>query len=96
VSNTNGIGPSVGSTELGFSEDVFMRIISDGTTTVATVVERSDNPFASERARGRGVARRRKGDPRNPALAATLAVGRALRDASNQAEEVLRKNGYEL
>jgi hypothetical protein len=55
--------------------DLQLDTVSDGTTTVAQV--RSDGDVI-----GHGVARRRKGDPRDAVGGQALAAARALRDAA--------------
>jgi hypothetical protein len=57
-----------------------VEVISDGTTT--TVQLGYDGGIV-----GHGVARRRKGETRNPAVGIALATARALRDAADGYEE---------
>lgn len=59
--------------------------LTDGTTTEVVVVDPLHPGFA-----GRGVSRRRKGDPRNSDVGYTIALARALRDMANKVEADLR------
>ena len=80
--------------QIGFSDNTKIRIFTDGTSTVAEVVQGSD--MWGDHVRGRGVARRRKGDKRREEIGTSLAVGRALRDAVERIEKGLIAEGYTL
>ena len=82
------------SEEIGFSDETKVRIFTDGTSTVAEVVQ--DGGMFGDSVRGRGVARRRKGDKRREEIGASLAVGRAFRDAAERIERGLNREGYTL
>lgn len=59
---------------------------TDGTTT-EVIIRNPENPTTYI---GRGVARRRKGDPRNVEVGHTVALARALRDMADVLESGLR------
>lgn len=59
---------------------------TDGTTTEVII----RNPEDDTTYIGRGVARRRKGDPRNIEVGHTVAMARALRDMADAIEAELR------
>lgn len=59
---------------------------TDGTTTEVLIL----NPDDAERYIGRGVARRRKGDPRDLEVGHSLGLARALRDMADKIEASLR------
>jgi hypothetical protein len=80
-----------GNTDLSASPDsevLKVEIISDGTSTVAQLIDPHGDIV------GEGHARRRKGDPRNQEIGAALAVARACQDAAMYyaeiAEELLK------
>lgn len=89
----NSPAPAV-SHDMAYSDETKIRIFTDGTSTVAEVVQ-IDHTFG-DLVRGRGVARRRKGDKRREGIGTSLAVGRALRDAAQRIEEALSQEGYTL
>ena len=66
----------------GLILDGGINVYQDGTTTLVQILD-PDNPdvYLSE-----GVARRRKGDRRNPAVGRALAISRALRDLADRYE----------
>lgn len=72
-------------------DDFHLVVLSDGTITTAEVIQREYDPYRgrSENQVGWGVARRRKGDRRDPDLGVRLAVSRAFRDAAEKIEERL-------
>lgn len=66
--------------------DLTVETYTDGTTTEVMIVD----PENADAYVGRGVARRRKGDPRNVEVGHNVALARALRDMANWIEAGLR------
>ncbi len=71
---------SIGETDLELKIEVF----TDGTTTSAFLIAPEDGPLTYQ---AKGVARRRKGDPRKPEVGETLALSRALRALADRYEQ---------
>lgn len=82
------------SPHMGYMDETKIRVWTDGTSTVAEVVQ--IDPAYGDLSRGRGVARRKRGDRRNPGIGVSLAVGRALKDAAERLERALNQEGYTL
>lgn len=59
---------------------------TDGTTTEVFIIDPED----ATKALGRGVARRRKGDPRDVQVGHELALARALRDMADDIEKAVQ------
>lgn len=80
-----------------FQEKYEIRVVQDDRVTVAEiVVQDTSDPFDKGGVIGRGVARRRKGDRRQPGYGITLAILRAFREAVKTAERSLLERGYEV
>lgn len=67
-------------------------VLSDGSTTAAEITAKG--PFGAPLAIGKGESRRRKGDPRNPAVGELLALARTFEDAGRNARKELAALGY--
>jgi hypothetical protein len=67
-------------------------VLSDGSTTAAEITAKG--PFGAPLAIGKGESRRRKGDPRNPAVGELLALARTFEDAGRNARKELEALGY--
>jgi hypothetical protein len=67
-------------------------VLSDGSTTEAEITAKG--PFGAPLAIGRGASRRRKGDPRNPAVGELLALARTFENAGKNARKELAALGY--
>ncbi|GHF94540.1 dsRBD fold-containing protein [Streptomyces hydrogenans] len=77
--------PYVRPGELGSNELTYtLRVVADGTRTVVEVYDTADVQLWT-RPVGVGRARRRKGDRRDSGLGTSLALARALKDASDNA-----------
>lgn len=80
-----------------FQEAYELRVVQDDRTTVAELVVRdTEDPYSKAGVIGRGVARRRKGDRRDPGFGINLAVLRALRASVKTAERHMVERGYEV
>ncbi|PRH79357.1 hypothetical protein C6N75_09745 [Streptomyces solincola] len=89
------VGPSVNIELSGnTTQSARIAVLTDGTSSTAEILV--ENEYGGFDVMGRGVARRRKGDTRQPELGTRLAIGRALKHAASSYEEHLRKRGYEL
>lgn len=78
-------GPHQGPTNLDHltsTLDFEVETFTDGTTTEVHILDPEDATVYL----GRGVARRRKGDPRNVEVGHTIALARALRDLADTVE----------
>lgn len=70
-----------GNQNLRFDEErVPMTLVSDGTTTVAQLLDPEDDSIVL----AQGVARRRKGERRDAAVGDLLAIGRAYHEAGDR------------
>lgn len=69
-------------------------VLSDGDVTVAEVNVKF-SPFSSLHVLGEGVARRRKGDPRNRDVGELLALRRAFGDAAMNCLRELDARGFD-
>lgn len=67
-------------------------VLSDGSTTEAEITAKG--PFGAPLAIGHGTSRRRKGDPRNPAVGELLALARTFENAGRNARKELEAMGY--
>lgn len=67
-------------------------VLSDGSTTEAEITAKG--PFGAPLAIGKGTSRRRKGDPRNPAVGELLALARTFENAGKNARRELEAMGY--
>lgn len=84
--------PYIRPQELGSSDtDYTLRIVQDGTRTVAEVYEGPAEELSFwSKPIGVGHAVRRKGDRRDPSLGATLAMARAFKNASENAFDAVK------
>lgn len=79
-------------TELANIDAYNIVLLTDGTTTEAEITAKG--PFGAALAIGRGKSRRRKGDPRNPAVGELITLARAFENAAANAREELAAMGY--
>lgn len=79
-------------TELVSIDAYNITVLSDGKTTAAEITAKG--PFGAPLAIGKGQSRRRKGDPRNPAVGELLALARTFEDAGKNARRELAALGY--
>lgn len=72
-------------------DDYKIIVLADGTTTSVEIVQSDIHPFSGrvDYSLGSGVARRRKGDPRDPELGIKLAMARAFQNAAEKIVETL-------
>lgn len=75
------------------ADEIKLSLVTDGTVTKAAIVQYDFEGYV--RTFGVGVARRRKGDPRDTRLGTLIATQRAFQDAADSFADLIKSMGVD-